>query len=208
MVSASGHSAYQLVAIQPIQHTSISGQFVQRWRLRIRAQKAALKESANSKLRRLLACNKTFDCVDIKVGYSVLFYKAPRKKSNPRRRGPATILDIDESGAVLKFQPQTFEVARYCVRRKLEERDLPQGSAAGDNQLTFAWEMSQPLVLPAPQGDSLDLAMAPDESSVPKELETPVPKEQRCWIWQYTYSEGAGDSVNCLTQVGAGGGID
>ena len=94
------------------QDTSISGQFVHQWQLRIRAQEAALKEIANSKLRRLLAYNKTFDSVDIKVGDEVLFYKASQKKSNPRWRGPAKILDIDESGVVLKFQSQSFKVAR------------------------------------------------------------------------------------------------
>ena len=190
MVSASGYSAYQLVfGSNPMdlygwgdtdedllfaRDTSISGQFVQQWQLRIRAQEAALKEIANSKLRRLLAYNKTFDCADIKVGGSVLFYKAPRKKSNPRWRGPAAILDIDESGVVLKFQPQSFKVARYCVRRKLEEKDLPGGTAMGDNQLNFDWEMSQPLVLPTAQGDSPDSEMAPDESS----RETSVSKER------------------------------
>ena len=45
------------------QDTSISGQFVHQWQLRIRAQEAALKEIANSKLRRPLAYNKTFDSV-------------------------------------------------------------------------------------------------------------------------------------------------
>ena len=112
-----------------------------------------MKEIANSKLRRLLARNKTLDCVDIKVGGSVLFYEAPQKKSNPRWRGPAAILDIDESGVVLKFQSQTFKVARYCVRHKLEEEDLPQGSAAGDSQLHLDWEMSKPLILPSREGE-------------------------------------------------------
>ena len=75
--------------------------------------------------------------MDIKVGDSVLFFKTLRKKSNPRWRSPATKLDIDESGAVLKFQSQTLKVARYFVRRKLEGKDLPQGSEAGDPQLNF-----------------------------------------------------------------------
>ena len=68
LVSASGYSAYQLVfGSNPMdlygwddsegdllfaQDTSISGQFVQQWQLRIRAQEAALREIANSKLRR------------------------------------------------------------------------------------------------------------------------------------------------------------
>ena len=99
------------------------------------------------------------------MGDSVLFYKAPQKKSNPGRPGPAAILDIDESGVVLKFQSQTFKVARYCVRRKLDEKDLPQGSAAGDSHLIFFWEMSKPLVLPSKDGDQWELAPTSQESS-------------------------------------------
>ena len=57
------------------QAASTSGQFAQRWQLRVRAQEAALKGVAKSKLRRLLAYNQTFDCVDIKVGDLVLFLK-------------------------------------------------------------------------------------------------------------------------------------
>ena len=123
-VSASGCSAYQLVLgsnptdlygrgdtdedLLFAQDTSISGQSARQWQLRIRAQEAALKEIANSRPRRLLAYNKTFDCVGIKVGDSALCYKAPHKKSNARWTGSATILDIDESGVALK-------AARYCV---------------------------------------------------------------------------------------------
>ena len=103
------------------QDTPTLGQFAQQRQLRVSAQGAALKAIANSKLRRLLAHSKTFDCVDIKVGESGCFYKAPRKKSNPRWRSPAALPDIDESGATLKFQPQSCKVARFCVRRKSEE---------------------------------------------------------------------------------------
>ena len=101
-----------------------------------------------------------------------MFYKAPQKKSNPRWWGPAAILDIDESGVVLKFQSQTFKVARYCVRRKLEEKDLPQGSAAGDSQLHIDWEMPKPLVLPSQGGEPWELAPTSEESSegAPKPL--------------------------------------
>ena len=35
------------------QDTSLAGQFVQRWKLRIRAQEATLKDVTDSKLRRL-----------------------------------------------------------------------------------------------------------------------------------------------------------
>ena len=131
LISASGYSAYQLVfGSNPtdrygwgdtdedllfVQDTSVSGQFVQQWELRMMAQEAAHKEIANSKLRRLLAHNQTFNCTDIKIGDSVLFYKAPHRKSHPRWRGPATILDIDETGVLVKYQSQFFKVARYCV---------------------------------------------------------------------------------------------
>ena len=180
LVSASGYSAYQLVfGSNPMdlygwddsdadllfaQDTSISGQFVHQWQLRIRAQEAALKDIANSKLRRLLAYNKTFDSVDIKVGGEVLFYKAPQKKSNPRWRGPAKILDIDESGVVLKFQSQCFKVARYRVRRKVEAKDLPQGSAAADLPLPIDWEMSKPLTPPPRDGKPWGSALPPGGS--------------------------------------------
>ena len=99
MVSASGFSAYQLVfGSSPMdlygwddtdedllfaQDTSISGQFVHQWQLRMRAQEASLKEIANSKLRRLLAYNKTFDCVDIKVGDTALFLRHLRRRAIP-----------------------------------------------------------------------------------------------------------------------------
>ena len=54
----------------------------------------------------------------------MLFYKTTTRKSAPRRRGPAKILDIDETGVTVKFQSQSFKVARYCVRKKLEEKDV------------------------------------------------------------------------------------
>ena len=49
------------------QDTSVAGQFAQQWKLRLRAQEATLKEIANSKLRRLLARNKSSNCADIAV---------------------------------------------------------------------------------------------------------------------------------------------
>ena len=105
----------------------MSGQFAQQWKFRMMARGAALREVAKSKLRRLLARNKTFNCADIKVGDSVLFsdikvgdsiLKFTIRKSQPRRRGPAFILDIDETGAMVKHQTQSFKVARYCVRKQ------------------------------------------------------------------------------------------
>ena len=83
---------------------SLAGQFVQQWKLRMRPQEATLKEVANSKLGRALARNKTFNCAEIDVGDMVLFYKAQNPKSLPRRRGPAIVLQMDESGVAASFQ--------------------------------------------------------------------------------------------------------
>ena len=88
LISSSRFSAYRMVfGSNPVdlfewedkgedllfaQDTSVAGQFGQQWRLRMRAQEAPLKEIAKSKLRRLLAYNKSFNCTFINVGYSVL----------------------------------------------------------------------------------------------------------------------------------------
>ena len=45
------------------------------------------------------------------------------RESTPRRRSPAKIPDTDEAGATVQFQSQTFKVARYCVRKQVEEKD-------------------------------------------------------------------------------------
>ena len=93
----------------------------------MRAQEAALKKVTSSKLRRLLERNKTFNCAEIDVGDMVLFYKAQNKKSLPRRRGPAKVIEMDESGVTASFQSQPFKVARNCVRRRLKDSDLQEG---------------------------------------------------------------------------------
>ena len=104
--------------------TSLSGQFAQQWKLRMMAQEATLKEITNSRLRRLLAFNKSFTCTDVKTGDTVLFSNAKRKKSAPRRRGPVLISDIDEAGATAKFKSEFFKVARFWVRKQGEEKDV------------------------------------------------------------------------------------
>ena len=62
----------------------------------------------------------------------MLFYKAPHRKSHPRWRGPATILDIDETGVLVKFQSQSFKVARYCVRKQVKASDDGSGNVHGE----------------------------------------------------------------------------
>ena len=132
MLSTKGLSAYQLVfGSKPednfgwgdededllfAQDTSLPGQFVAQWKLRTMAREAALKEIANSQQRRILAPKNSFDSVGVQVGDEVLFYKAPSRKSAPRWRGPARVLLLDESGATLSFQGQTFKAARRCMR--------------------------------------------------------------------------------------------
>ena len=77
------------------QDTSLSGQVAQQWKRRARAQEAALKEAANSKFRRLLAYNKSFNCADIAVGDFFLrcrVAKVPRNGENLRRTSILTKL--------------------------------------------------------------------------------------------------------------------
>ena len=99
MLSSSGFSAYQMAAGSQLadlfgwddseedlffaQDTSLAGQFVNQWKLRMRAQEATLREVANSKLRRISAHNQTFNCAEAAVGDMVLFYKTPYRKSSP-----------------------------------------------------------------------------------------------------------------------------
>ena len=55
--------------------------------------------------------------------------------SSPRRREPAKVLLLGESGAALSFQGQTFKVARHCVRRKVRasvEHEASREDAFGD----------------------------------------------------------------------------
>ena len=98
--------------LQSGQDTYLAGQFAQQWKLRMRARAAA-----ESKLRRLLEYGRSFNCRDIPTGDSFLFYKAQKRKRSPRRRGLAKILKIDETGLAAMSQGQTFQVARYCVRK-------------------------------------------------------------------------------------------
>ena len=119
MISAGGFSAYQMVfGPNPLdlfcwenkyedlmfaQDTSFAGQSVQQWKLRMRAQEAALEKIANRKVRRLLAYNRSFNCTDINAGDSVLFFTAHSQRSLPRGTEPAKNLDIGETGATQSF---------------------------------------------------------------------------------------------------------
>ena len=87
------------------------------------AHEAALKDVAYSKLRRLLAYSASFNGADVAIGDSALSFKAANRKSAPRWRGPAKILDVDGTGAAAKFRSQTYNVARYGVRKEVKEKD-------------------------------------------------------------------------------------
>ena len=121
------------------QDTSLAGQFVNQWKLRMRAQEATLKGVANSKLRRILAHNQTFNCTEVAVGDMVLFYKTPNRKSSPRRRGPAKVSEIDETGVTVYFQSQTFKVARFCVRRRVKESEVADQDGRAPRSAAEPW---------------------------------------------------------------------
>ena len=89
----------------------------------MRAREAALKEVADSKLRRLLANAKSFICADIPIGDSVLFYKAQHRESSTQWRGPANVQEMGETGVTATSQSQTLKAARFCVRSMLHEKD-------------------------------------------------------------------------------------
>ena len=144
MLSTNGFSAYQMVFgsnpadnfgwgdgdgnLPFAQGTSQSGHFVAQWKLRMMAQETALREIANSKLRRISARNNSPDSVDVRAVGEVLFHKALSRRSSPRWRGPAKVLPLDETGATLSSQGQPFEVARHGVRRKVRALAEPEAS--------------------------------------------------------------------------------
>ena len=104
------------------------------------AWEAALKEVANRKLRRLLACNKSSNCADFKIGDSVLFYKTPDRKRTRKWRGTACISDIDETGETARYRSQTFKVARYCLRGRVDEKELGEVKISADQRRTSVFE--------------------------------------------------------------------
>ena len=146
------------------QETSLSGQLVTQWKLRMLAQEAALREIANGKLRRILAFNNSFDCVDVRVGDQVRFHRAPSRKSSPRWRGPANVHPLDETRATLAFQGQTFEVARHCVRREVRASAVHEASSddASDDLCRLTPPMDEVDSPPNPPLGSSDLNKRPD----------------------------------------------
>ena len=83
--------------------------------LRITAQEAALRESANGKLQRPLAHYQSFERAEVEVGEPALFYETAGRKSAPRRRCPAVVLDFGGTGVAVEVHGQTSKVARFCA---------------------------------------------------------------------------------------------
>ena len=108
------------------QNAPVSSQFLLQWELRTMAQEAMLRGMATGKVRRIMDRNQTFNSIEITIGDSVIFYRQVSRKSTPRRRGPATILAIHETGVTVKFQSQPFTIARCCVRKRV----IPPAQAA------------------------------------------------------------------------------
>ena len=64
---------------------------------------AAMKEVANSKLRRLLTHYNSFNRMDAQVSDPGLFSKAPSRRGSPRWRARATILGVGDTGVAAKY---------------------------------------------------------------------------------------------------------
>ena len=92
------------------------------------AQEAAPKGMTNRKLRRLLAHNRSSNCAAAKIGDSAQSYLAVNRKRAPRRRGPAAILDIDDTDVAAEYQGQTPEVARHRQRRQVGRGDVAEAN--------------------------------------------------------------------------------
>ena len=102
--------------------TSPPGQLAQQWELRMLAQEAAVREAADSQLYRLLAHNRSFNCTYVAMGDPALFHDAVNHANALGWRGPAAILDTDETGATVKFHSQKLEVAGS--RKQMGEKDV------------------------------------------------------------------------------------
>ena len=83
-----------------------------------------MKQIAKSKLRRLPAHNQSFARTDCAIGDSVLSYEVAFWKCGPRRRCSAIVLGIDASGITANCQGQAFQVARYCVHKRVDPKNV------------------------------------------------------------------------------------
>ena len=91
------------------QDTSLSGQSVQHWELRMMAQEAALEEIAYSRIRRRLARSESVACADVNIGDAAL----PRNAQGKARRsaeGPGLDTGYRRGG-------RDWKAARFRARK-------------------------------------------------------------------------------------------
>ena len=84
---------------------------------------AALKDKTVRELRRLLAPTKSCNRADVASEDPALSCNAVNRKKAPRRRGPAKVVYLGETGVTVEFGSRTSKAARYCVRKEMEEED-------------------------------------------------------------------------------------
>ena len=109
------------------------------------AQGATSQESADTKLRRLLARKRSLGCADVETGGSALPCESAGRKGTLEWRRPAVLLDIDGPGVSANFQSPTSMVGRYCARKRVEPRDIrspDRDPAPGLDLETDVWPSS------------------------------------------------------------------
>ena len=74
----------------------------------------------------------------------MLHYKAQSRRSSPLWGGPAKILEIDETGVTVSFRTQTFKVARYSVRKRVNETGVTDEKWKNSLQRGGPWMDSLP----------------------------------------------------------------
>ena len=94
-----------------VRNTAATSQFMLQWELRTTAKGAMLKKMAERNMRHIPDHNRTFEGADVAVGDSGIFYWWVGRKITPKSRDPAIILEIDETGVIVKSQIQTCEIA-------------------------------------------------------------------------------------------------
>ena len=94
----------------------------------------------------------------------------------PKWRRPARVLDVDDTGDTARYQSQTFKVARNCVRRRVDEKEVdsnggPLGLEPNCGRYT-PLELDPPGVLPTSETapDAADKHMVTQKERVNREV--------------------------------------
>ena len=116
------------------------------------AQEATLKKMANTKPRRISERNRASGRADTAFGDSAIIYEWISRKSPLRRCGPASFLELEETGVTVRFRSQTFKIARCCVCKRMVTS--PGARLGGKNSKELCCEMGNangPLDVQAPR---------------------------------------------------------